>query len=357
MIKKMAYILLLPFFFMLTGCKNSKVSMKELSFDDMMGKQMECWQHVCTPLDYSNLDFFKQIYTKKLKEDFTLNEHLRIPKVLHFIWLGPKEFPRESIPNVLSWIKHHPGWEVKFWTDRARNLPSDAMKECFLSSWNNTDLELCYKKSSNYAERSDLMRYEILLSQGGVYVDHDVKCMTSFDSLHDKYELYCGLELPSQTPIPSSIHVTNNIIASRQGHPVLERCVKWIPTQWDEVEALYPGIDKMSVISRIANRTFLAFADSVRLLADKTTNDMVFPAFYFNAPSDEQAIYARHLYAGTWFQTENAFEKMARQRLMMLSKKVNKVLLFSGIAFFVNLLFFIILIIKISQNKRIRDSN
>jgi hypothetical protein len=149
--------------------------------------------------------------------------------------------------------------------------------------------------------------------------------------------------------------VTNNLIAARPGHPVLRRCADWIPTRWDEIDMLYPGIDKSSVIARIANRTFLAFADSVRLLAGKDTSDMVFPAFYFNAPSDAEAIYARHLYAGTWFENENPFEKMARQRLMLLSKKVNKILLCTAVAFFINLICFIILFVKLNDKKRIAD--
>lgn len=353
--QKILFLLIVPFFLLASGCKSSKIENKKLSFDDMMGKNMECWQHIYTPLDFANLEFFRQLYLKKIQETNTLSQDLRIPKVIHFIWLGPKEFPRESIQNVLSWMQYHPDWKVKFWTDRPRHLPSEKMIESHLSSWSNKDLELCYTKTSNFAERSDLMRYEILLAEGGVYVDHDVKCMASLDQLNDRYELYCGLELPSQTPIPSSVHVTNNLIAARPGHPIIKRCVDWIPTRWDEVEMLYPGMEKNSIIARIANRTFIAFADSVRLLADKNTSDMVFPAFYFNAPSDAEAIYARHLYAGTWFQNENPFEKMARQRLMLLSKKVNKILLFSAVAFFINLIGFIVLFLRLNNKKRITD--
>ena len=321
----------------LFACQKEKEKKPASTFEDMMGRQLECWQHVIAPVDFSNLAFFKDLFEKNVLSQPSSSDII-IPKVLHFIWLGPKDFPRESIPNLLSWIEKHPGWKVKFWTDRKRHLPHAALEECLVKEWRYPSLEKCYAKSDNFAEKADLLRYEILLQEGGVYVDHDVKCFKSFEELNKEYELYCGLELPSDTPISSSIHVTNNLIAARPGHPILQRCVEWIPDHWDEIDALYPGSDKLSVIRRIANRTFVAFADSVRELAGKTTHDMVFPAYYFNAPTDDAAVYARHLYAGTWFQSENAFEKMARQRLMMLSKKVNKVLLFCGLAAAINLL-------------------
>jgi len=335
------------------SCQKEKKEKPAASFEDMMGRQLDCWQHVIAPVDFGNLIFFKELFEKNSSTQFSINHNSSIPKVLHFIWLGPKEFPRDSIPNIQSWVEKHPGWKVKFWTDRKRNLPSTAVDECLVQNWNNLELEKCYAKTNNFAEKADLLRYDILFKEGGVYVDHDVKCFKSFDELNNQYDLYCGLELPSDTPISSSIHVTNNLIAAKAGHPVLARCIEWLPKHWDEIESLYPGSDKSSVIRRIANRTFVAFGDSVRELAGKTTHDMVFPAYYFNAPTDEQAVYARHLYAGSWYQNENPFEKMARGRLMLLSKKVNKILLFTGIATALNLIGMGFLFFSIRKNRKV----
>ncbi|NDD58240.1 MAG: hypothetical protein EBZ47_03175 [Chlamydiae bacterium] len=334
----------------LCSCAKENKAQKELSYEDMMGKNMECWQYVSAPQDFANLAFFKDLYLKQSKQpSYFADSEAIIPKIIHFIWIGPGDFPKESIPNLQSWLLYHPDWQVKFWTDRPRHLPVSSITEYLITDWSCTELEKCYHKTCNFAEKSDILRYEILLREGGLYVDHDVKCFKSFDDLNSKYELYCGLELPSDTPTPSSIHVTNNLIAARPGHPVLQRCVQWLPAHWDEIEKLYPGSDKISMIRRIANRTFLVFADSVRALAGRETSDMVFPAFYFNAPTDNEAVYARHLYAGTWFQGENAFEKMVRQRLMNLSKKSNKILLFSlsaSLLNFVGILFLIVYFTK-----------
>jgi hypothetical protein len=334
------WLLILPVF-LLFGCQKDKdhtSSLKEATFEDLSGQRLECWKHVIAPVDFSNLAFYKHQFEKVKGASKDLSPELAIPKVLHFIWLGPKDFPRESIGNVVSWMKHHPGWKVKLWTDRMRPLPEEGVEEIVIDHMHFHSLQACYEKTQNYGEKSDLLRYEILFQEGGVYIDHDVKCFKSLDDLIERYELVCGLELPADTPIASSIHATNSLIASRPFHPILERCIKWLPPVWDEIEKLYPGSDKDMVIRRVASRTFRAFSDSVRELSGVATHDLVAPAYYFSAPSDGEAVYARHLYAGSWFQNENPFEKMARHRLMMLSKKVNKILLFMGVAAGLNLI-------------------
>ena len=218
-----------------------------------------------------------------------------------------------------------------------------------------TTLKACYDKSENWAEKADVLRYEILYREGGVYLDHDVKCVQSLSTPCQSFEFFCGLELPSQTPLSSSVHVTNNLIASRPKHPILKQSIDWLADNWDRIETLYPGKDRDATILRVANRSFSAFAHSVRQLAGQDgRRDMVFPAFYFNAPTDKQAIFARHLYAGTWFENESAFEKMTRQRLMGLSKKVNKILLFVGALSGLNLIGFAFLFVQMRKKPAVK---
>lgn len=319
-----------------SSCKKQTESKKDpMSFESMMGQDLPSWSFVKTKEDLDNLSFYKLLFEKDTRRS---QDHQPIPKVCHFIWIGPKEFPMESIENVKSWIANNPDWTFKFWTDRNRALPHPDMQRVLVQDFTFTQLQDCYEASENYAEKADVLRYEILFQEGGVYVDHDIKCIKSFGALNDSYDLYCGLELPSQTPLSSSVHVTNNLIGAIPHHPILKQSIDWLHSNWKEIESLYPGKDRDAVINRVAHRSFFAFINSVRELAGRTTADKVFPAYYFNAPKDEEAIYARHLFAGTWFENESAFEKMTRQRLMYLSKKVNKILLVCAVLAALNVL-------------------
>jgi hypothetical protein len=213
-------------------------------------------------------------------------------------------------------------------------------------------LQTCYEKSDSYAERADLLRYEILFQEGGVYVDHDVKCFKSFDDLNRAYDFYCGIDMPNTSSLPSCIFTTNNLIGIKPQHPILLRCMEKLNEQWDQLEQDYPGQDRDSTLNRVLHRTFWLFGEAVIEKANQEDNrDIVFPAYYFDAPKDELALYARHQYAGTWHETETPFEKMVRERLMIITKKSNKMMLICAVLSGVNLLGLIALFRAIAKGR------
>jgi hypothetical protein len=338
----------------LSGCAKKEAAKED--FETLMGKALPAWQYVQTQDDLRNLSFFKEIYEKNILYLKEGGQEARIPKVVHFIWIGPKPFPKDSIENVRSWIARHPDWTFKFWTDRERPLPHPQMARCLISDFSFDSLEPYYLASDNFGEQSDLLRMEILFKEGGVYVDHDVRCFKAFDPLNSAFDFYCGMEVPYKTSLYSSVLPTNNILGARAGHPILKRGMEWLKANWDIIEKEYPGKDRDSIICRIAHRTFFVLGEIFMHAANQEgRRDIAFPSFYFNAPKDEWAIYARHHYAGSWFEGEPAFEKMVRQRLMLLSKKSNKLLLGLAALGFLNLLGFALLFLRQQRNQAARQ--
>ena len=324
------------------GCKQKKVEKPSNDFESLMGSALPAWKHVQTKEDFENLAFFKSVYENNilfLKEEMA--GELKIPKVLHFIWIGPKPFPRTSIENVRTWIGHNPDWKVKFWTDRARPLPHPDMEVCYIKDFTFRQLEREFNASDNYGEKSDVLRYEILFQEGGVYADHDVKCLKNFTPLNKAYDFYCGLEVPFPTSLSSSVLPTNNLVGSRAGHPLLAKMMDWLEERWDQIEADYPGQDRDAIINRVSHRTFLTLGENFKIYGNKYGNvDIALPSFYFNSPKIEWALFAQHQYDGTWFNHESKFERTTRHRLMMMSKKVNKLLLAIGVLAGLNLIGF-----------------
>ncbi len=307
-------------------------------FESLTGKDLPAWDYIQTKEDLEHLSFYKRIYDAKRGLLDTVGE-VRIPKVVHFIWIGPRQFPRESVENVRTWMAKNPDWTFNFWTDRLRPLPCPGMRLRMIRDLQFLKLQDCFAKADNYGEKSDLLRYEILYQEGGVYVDHDVKCFKSFESLNRAYDFYCGIDMPYTSSLPSCIFTTNNLIGVKAGHPILKNCMEMLADRWDQIERDYPGADRDSMLNRVLHRTFWLFGEAVKQFSGQESNrDIVFPAYYFDAPKDELAIFARHQYAGAWHESETAFEKMVRQRLMLLSKKSNKILLFFGVMSGLNLL-------------------
>ncbi|MBI3236426.1 MAG: hypothetical protein HYZ48_01760 [Chlamydiales bacterium] len=327
----------------LSGCGGKKGYKRPTSddFESLTGKDLPAWKYVQTKEDFEHLLFFKALYEGKKKHLGVLTDACRIPQIIHFVWVGERPFPRESVENIRTWMAHHPDWKFQFWTDRKRPVPIPGIELCYIKDLNLIQLAPCLAKTDSPAEKSDLLRLEILYQKGGIYVDHDVKCFKSFDPLNRAYDFYCGIDMPFQSSLASCIYTTNNLIGVKPFHPIILRSMELLAQNFDAIGEDYPGSDRDCVLNRVLHRTFWLFGQAVKEMHSQFENrDIVFPAYYFDAPCDELALWARHQYAGTWHETESVFEKMVRQRLMYLSKKSNKMLLLIGAVSFLNLLGF-----------------
>lgn len=84
-----------------------------------------------------------------------------IPKIIHQIWLGPKEPPQWCIDSWrVNYINSNPDWVYKLWTEKEIN-----------------DFKLInksiYDEEPTYRGKSDIARYEILFREGGIFLDTD----------------------------------------------------------------------------------------------------------------------------------------------------------------------------------------
>ncbi len=144
-----------------------------------------------------------------------------IPKTIHQIWLGKSPMPKNYQYFLETWRQHHPDWQIKVWNQE------DILKENFP----NIDL---FFLARSYAEQADIARYEIIYRYGGLYVDTDIECFTNFDELHHKYDFYINMEPPALNK--KQVTIANNMIAAVPNHPILERTLLNIRSNWNLVE-------------------------------------------------------------------------------------------------------------------------
>ena len=270
-------------------------------FDLHMGKETKHFQYLDKPEDFAQLDLFKKIYDQHHKFLAQASGENKIPKVIHFIWLGPRPFPAESVENVRMWIAHHPDWTVKFWTDRDRHLPCYGMKKENANRFSFTLLGKEYASSTNWGEKSDILRYEILYKEGGVYVDHDANCMCSFVHLNDSFDFYAGLEAPHPLLAGQNLTCGNGVIGSRAGHPVIWKTLQNISARWAPIGRKFRGEDGYNRTERVLNRTYTALTEAVTGgVGEGENRDLVLPAAYFFAKGRIKPLYSEHFYANAW---------------------------------------------------------
>lgn len=310
----------------------SLFSASQDDFDLLMGKNTKHWAHVAKAVDVEALTRYKQLYERQieLKDRKSL---AKIPKVVHFIWLGPRSFPGESVENVRTWMAKNPDWKFKFWTDRLRDAPCNGMETILIKKYPFPVLGRCYDSSENWGEKSDVLRFEILYTLGGVYVDHDANCLQPFDGMHGAYDFYCGLEAPHPLVAGHSITAGNGVIGSRPGHPVVKEVIDLIDQRWDELALKYPGKDGFSRTQIVMERTYLPLTLALRKKLDLPGNsDIVLPAAYFFAKPGIKPLYSQHFFANSWAKDgkDSGFEKKTQKSLVKLDQKLQKALIIVG---------------------------
>jgi hypothetical protein len=129
---------------------------------------------------------------------------VRIPRTIHRVWLGGSEMPAEFAAFGASFARHHPGWNMRLWTDAD------------LAALDITTRDRVQIRSQS--ELSNLVRYEVLHRFGGVYVDTDFECQRNLTPLLRGVEAFAALEHPGV--------VATGALGSVAGHPVFARAAK-----------------------------------------------------------------------------------------------------------------------------------
>ncbi len=261
---------------------------------------------VQTEEDFRKLGLFSAMYQMFQKQP---EQEVSIPKTLHFIWLGPASLPAASLARISGWIAQHPDWKVKLWMDEGSELVVEGVERRGRSDFPLGALERCYYASDNFGERAMLLRYAILLSEGGVYIDHDMRCTKSIDSLLKKCDFFCGMEIPAPSILSSSVYASPHLLGSVSGHAILQVAVKWLQKEWDRLEGQYPGSEPSEIYNRVLHRACRALDVGIKGAHHKAkSRDVVFPPDYFSLQDDKRAQFAVHEHLGSWYRQSSAEE-------------------------------------------------
>jgi mannosyltransferase OCH1-like enzyme len=194
--------------------------------------------------DFNELEYYSSKAWRTVRELYILNQkkdEQKIPRKIHQIWLG------SAFPDRYK-SKFHPTWEYKLWTDTDINSLEIRSRKVFDSA-------------KSPAMRSDMLRYEILLQQGGLYVDTDFECLQPFDDLM-YLDLFTGISYDGV------LQLYNGLIASIPNHPIIEDCTK--------INSVYTGFTGSKIIESTG-----AYHFTRCFLRNATSRTIAFPMDYF----------------------------------------------------------------------------
>jgi mannosyltransferase OCH1-like enzyme len=211
-----------------------------------------------------------------------------IPHVFHQIWIGADPFPAEYVAFQKTWLRRNPGWEVRLWTED--DLPDDLLRR-----------EI-YERLRQPAERSDMLRLELLYRYGGVYLDADFECRQPLEPLLDGVDFFVAYLKPGR--------VNNAIIGATAGHPILERAIREVRPR--ETWGL---VDKEGTGPLFLNRLLKDYPDA-------TIFD--WELFYPRTPEQEKQAVAIHRHARSW-QDAAGFRRYAEKLEARLARAQDEI--------------------------------
>jgi inositol phosphorylceramide mannosyltransferase catalytic subunit len=186
---------------------------------------------------------------------------VRIPRIFHQVWLGPNPLPKPFAAYQQSWLRHHPDWELRLWTED--NLPKPLRRA------------EAAERLRIPAERANILRLEVVWRFGGVYLDTDLECLRSIEPLLEDTDFF--------TVLRGSGVADNYFFGAVPGHPILDRGLDHIKPQRSY------GHSKERTGPRFLNALIANHRDEIRLL-DPTTYKRYATHHRHHARSDPESL-------------------------------------------------------------------
>lgn len=138
-----------------------------------------------------------------------------IPKILHFIWIGDES--KIPLDCINTWITKNPTYNSHIWTN-------ESVSQNF---WVNAKQlhEMLDKK--DYAGAADIMRYEILYNEGGIYIDADSVCLKPLEDWLLNCEAFASWE---QEHMRNNL-ISNGFLGGVKGAEVWKICIDEVSTK------------------------------------------------------------------------------------------------------------------------------
>jgi mannosyltransferase OCH1-like enzyme len=208
-----------------------------------------------------------------------------IPKIFHQIWLGPAPLHPMMLRWQAAWKKLHPGWTLKLWRGGKSNTlvcGGEHLTAHF------PDL---LARACHYAQLANIWRYEVVLAQGGIYLDTDMEPLKNIESTIAPFDAFgmCMYFEPGR--------YSNALIGATPGHAWLEDMVDTLPSKDPKVH-LSMGDRYLTEMAKQHLEVHIFPKEVVISAYTKDRND---PARLAIKPGPETC--AVHHFSGQWYPT------------------------------------------------------
>jgi mannosyltransferase OCH1-like enzyme len=129
-----------------------------------------------------------------------------IPKIVHYVWVGPKPLPEDAKELIAGWRELMPEWRFLCWSEDNIDFSPLFVRQAHGVR--------AYNRVANYARLAALKEY------GGFYFDHDIRLLKSVEPLCSQPGV-----LGFQTDTDAGDLVNNAFIGAVPDHPFICRAL------------------------------------------------------------------------------------------------------------------------------------
>lgn len=144
---------------------------------------------------------------------------MTIPRTIHQVYeSGIDQLSPPLLAMRETWKEFHPNWTYEFWDKERINA---FIQQGYPQYWD------AYHSFKYNVQRWDAIRYLILYSLGGMYVDMDYECIEPFDTLLEDKACCFAAEPEEHTKVfKKDTYFNNALIATVPGHPFLGKIIE-----------------------------------------------------------------------------------------------------------------------------------
>lgn len=255
-----------------------------------------------------------------------------IPKIIHYCWFGNNPMPKEQQHYIKEWKKLMPDFQFKCWSEKDIDIKSIPFaKEAY--------------DAGKLAFVADYTRIYALYHEGGIYMDTDVKVLSSLES-YLKYGVFTSYEYNTSR---DQMHLLNKmlttdgqrknktimekipgngllsaLIGSEKGHPFIKDCLDFY--NQSNFNSIYQQKFTIpTVLALHAEKYGFVYIDKEQDLEAniKIFNSGIFSDFHNTTPHSV----AIHYCKGSWVE-KNLFDKIKSKlyRIHWLRKLVQSII-------------------------------
>lgn len=216
-------------------------------------------------------------------------ERGEIPKIIHYVWVGPAPLPPLVLDCMASWKKHLPEYTLCFWHEGNSPMNHPYVKAMY--------------EQKQWAFVSDYIRFWALYREGGIYLDTDMEVLRNFDVLLKSKVGFVGQSKSGQ--------IESSIIAAAAGAHFIKQALAFYDTDTNYT---------------IKMTSPLVLAEAIT--TSGAPSPVVYGPAYFH-PCDEgepcsardlKTAYARHHWAESWVPFARLRKVLRRLGIIKLYK-------------------------------------